>query len=114
MKIDQSLLEAALVGYMQRRDEIAAKIEEIEQQLGHASTGSTGGSGREMSAAGRARIAAAQKKRWAAVHKGQGGKPVKTPKRVLSPAARKRIAEATRKRWIAYRAQKAAAAKAGS
>ena len=114
MKIDQSLLEAALVGYMQRRQEIATKIDEIERQLGRAGKGSTGGSGREMSAAGRARIAAAQKKRWAAFHGKQGHKPVKTPKRVLSPAARKRIADATRKRWIAYRAQKAAAAKAGS
>jgi hypothetical protein len=114
MKIDQSLLEAALVGYMQRRDEITAKIDEIESQLGRAGKVSTGASAREMSAAGRARIAAAQKKRWAEFHKDKGGKPAKAPKRVLSPAARKRIADATRKRWIAYRAQKAAAAKAGA
>jgi hypothetical protein len=59
-----------------------------------------------MSAAARERIATAQRKRWAAYHKGQ-----KAPaqKRQLSPAARKRIADATRKRWAAYRAQKAAA-----
>lgn len=107
MKIDQALLEAALIGYMHRRDEVEAKIQEIQRQLGGASRPSSGG--REMSVAARARISAAQRKRWAAFHNA-GEKPA--AKRRLSPAARKRIADATRKRWIAYRAQKAAAQKA--
>ena|SRR5579872_6172801 len=118
MKIDQALLEAALVGYLHQRDEIAAKIAEIQQQLGHSPKSSAAGTAgsREMSAAARARIAAAQRKRWAEYHKSSGKKKAPSikaaPKRVLSPAARKRIADATRKRWIAYRAQKAAAQKA--
>jgi hypothetical protein len=116
MKIDQPLLEAALVGYLHQREEIAAKINEIQQQLSHApkSTAGSGSRSHEMSAAARARIAAAQRKRWAEFHKSNGKKsasPKTSAKRVLSPAARKRIADATRKRWIAYRAQKAAAAR---
>ena len=116
MKIDQALLEAALVGYLHQRDEIAGKIAEIQHQLGHSgkSVATTAGGSREMSAAARARIAAAQRKRWAEYHKGGSRKAPAAkaaPKRVLSPAARKRIADATRKRWIAYRAQKAAAQK---
>jgi len=64
-----------------------------------------------MSAAGRRRIAAAQRKRWAAVRKSQSqGKGVAAPKkRKLSAAARKRMGDATRKRWAAVR--KAAAKK---
>src|SRR5271157_436824 len=112
MKIDQALLEAALVGYLHQRDQVDAKIAEIRSQLGGAPkpTAAPGQKSREMSTAARARIAAAQRKRWAAYHQGKKQAPAK--KRQLSPAARKRIADATRKRWAAYRAQKAAAQKA--
>lgn len=116
MKIDQALLEAALVGYIHQRDQLTAKISELQQQLGHsAKAPEVGGGekGRGMSSAARERIAEAQRKRWAAYHKKTGAKAAKKtegPKRILSPAARKRIADATRKRWAAYRAQKAASA----
>jgi len=61
-----------------------------------------------MSAAGRRHIAAAQRKRWAAVKKSQAQgkgaeKPAAPKKRKMSAAARKRIGEATRKRWAAFR-----------
>jgi hypothetical protein len=58
-----------------------------------------------MSAAGRRRIAAAQKKRWAALkaHAKIAAKPAAPKKRKMSAAARKRIGEATRKRWAALR-----------
>jgi hypothetical protein len=61
-----------------------------------------------MSAAGRRHIAAAQRKRWAAVKKNQAqaksaAKPATPKKRKLSAAGRKAIIEATRKRWAAYR-----------
>ena len=61
---------------------------------------------RTMSLAARRRIAAAQRKRWAAVKKSQAqtkgaAKPAK--KRKMSAAARKRIGDATRKRWAAQR-----------
>ena len=79
--VDNSILEAALVGLEQQRSQIDAKISEIRRRL---RTG--GGKRAEGTAAAR-------------------------PRRVLSPAARKRIADATRKRWAAYRAQKAQGAK---
>src|SRR6266542_5488263 len=77
--VDNSILEAALIGLEQQRSQIDAKMAEIRRRL------RTGG--------GAATSAAA---------------PGRRAKRVLSPAARKRIADATRKRWAAYRAQKAA------
>lgn len=71
---DQTTLQMALVGYEIERERIAAKIREIQSQLG---VGKAGGGGtaskagadapkkRVLSAAARKRIAAAQKKRWA-------------------------------------------------
>src|SRR5690348_206545 len=111
MKLDQALLEAALAGFLQQRDQVDAKISEIQSQLSGSSTSSH--KSREMSAAARERIAAAQRKRWATFHKttpAAAAKKAPAKKRQLSPAARKRIADATRKRWAAYRAQKAAQA----
>jgi hypothetical protein len=120
MKIDQALLEAALVGYLHQKDQITAKIAEIQEQLGQGQApkepAGSGDRSRGMSPSARARIAAAQRKRWAEYHKNGGKKvtaskaaPKVASKRVLSPGARKRIADATRKRWAAYRAEKAAA-----
>jgi hypothetical protein len=68
-----------------------------------------GGGSRQMSAAARARIAEAQKKRWAASRKsGSNGTSVSTvakpARRQMSPAARKKIAEIARKRWAAVKA----------
>jgi hypothetical protein len=64
-----------------------------------------------MSAAGRARIAAAQRARWAKV-KAKNGKQnvIAMPKkRTLSATARKRIATAQRARWAKVKAAKKAA-----
>jgi len=61
---------------------------------------------RNISAAGRARIAEAQRLRWAKV-KGNGGqtKSVAVPKkRTMSAAARKRIGAAQRARWAKVKA----------
>ena len=67
------------------------------------------GTHRKISAAGRARIAAAQKARWARARNGRpAGKPVTVPKkRTMSAAARKKIAAAQRARWAKVRATKA-------
>jgi hypothetical protein len=64
---------------------------------------------RRFSAETRARMAAAQQKRWA-IAKGQSSAPEKAApkKRKLSAAGRKRIIEATKKRWAEYKAKKAA------
>ncbi len=66
---------------------------------------------RPFSAETRAKMAAAQKKRWADI-KRESEAPAKTAtkKRKLSAAGRKNIIEATKKRWAEYKAKKAAAA----
>jgi hypothetical protein len=68
---------------------------------------------RRMSTAGRARIAAAQRARWAKIH-GNGGQKknmvVMPKKRTMSAGARKRIAAAQRTRWAKVKAQKKATA----
>jgi hypothetical protein len=114
LKMDRSILEAALVGLGHKMGEVTSKIAEIKRMLGgSAGTGSqTQGTRRTMSAAARARIAAAQRKRWAAQKKqeGQAASPAKQSalkRRTIGPAARKRMSEATRKRWAEFRANKA-------
>jgi hypothetical protein len=61
---------------------------------------------RVLSPSARKRIAAGQRKRWAAVNAAKQSAP---KKRKMSAAGRERIAEATRKRWAEFRAKKAAA-----
>ena len=64
--------------------------------------------GNKMAAAGRARIAAAQRARWAKLKVKPGKQNVITTpkKRTLSAAARKRIAVAQRARWAKVKAAK--------
>lgn len=64
---------------------------------------------RKLSVAARARIAAAQRARWAKVRVEKSQKKVFTmpKKRVLSAAARKKIAAAQRARWAKVKADKA-------
>jgi hypothetical protein len=109
---DNDLLAMALVGYEAQIEKINAAIREIQAQLGHRGPGRPRAtadeappSKRTMSAAARSRIAAAQRKRWAALKKSQSqGKGVAAPKkRKLSAAGRRAIIEATRKRWAAVR-----------
>jgi len=74
MKVDSSLLEAALIGYQSQLAQIEQTIAELRSKIGQKPA-SNGGSPvrkrRRMSAAARKRIAAAQKKRWAEYHKNQ-------------------------------------------
>ena len=61
---------------------------------------------RKISAAGKERIAAAQRARWAKV-RGTSSNVTKMPKkRTMSAAARKRIAAAQRARWAKVKAAK--------
>jgi hypothetical protein len=69
---------------------------------------------RKISAAGRARIAEAQRQRWAKL-KGNSGQtksvaPKNPKKRTMSVAARKRIAAAQRARWAKVKAAQRKAA----
>jgi hypothetical protein len=72
------------------------------------SGGKPGRKRRKMSAKGRARIAAAQRARWAKV-KGQKVVPIQSAKRTMSASARRKIAAAQRKRWAKVKRQKKAA-----
>jgi len=71
-QIDRATLQAALVGYQQQLDEIHTKMTELRRRLGRAPASAasavaaaSGVRKHRMSAAGRARIAAAQRARWA-------------------------------------------------
>jgi hypothetical protein len=85
------------------------QIERLSAKLETLAGGSASPSGRPpkkkwtMSAAGRAKIAAAARARWAKVH--AAGKPAKK-KRTMSAAARAKIAAAARARWAKVRAAK--------
>lgn len=57
---------------------------------------------RTISAAGRKRIASAQRARWAKI-KGQKASPSVRKGRKMSPAARKRIVAAQKARWAKWR-----------
>jgi len=115
MTTNRAFLEAALFGYQHQCDEIKMKMAEIRSILGGKSPAAAAHPAeiedapvkkRTMSAAGRKRIAAAQRKRWAAQ---KTAAPAPAKKRHMSAAGRKRIAEAAKKRWAALRAEKAAA-----
>lgn len=117
-KVDSTILEMAIVGYQSEVERISAKIADIKERLGlrgpgrpnttvAAATGTdhTGPKKRRtISKAGRARIAAAQRARWAAQKKQQARPAQAKPrKRKMSVAGLKAIREATKKRWAAYR-----------
>jgi hypothetical protein len=59
---------------------------------------------RIMSAAGRARIAAAARTRWAKFRRDNPSKARKAGRRKMSPAAKARLAAIARKRWAAAKA----------
>jgi hypothetical protein len=114
----------ALVGYRSELEAVSMKIAAIKAQLGQRGPGrpktasattavATTGQMRPqkrgtMSSAGRARIAAAQRARWAAQRQ-QQAEATQPKKRKLSAAGLKAIREATQKRWAAYRKAHAAA-----
>jgi len=62
-----------------------------------------------MSAAGKARIAAAQRRRWAKIHAAKGGSKVVTPSKTrpkISPEGLARIKAAQKARWAKIKAAK--------
>ena len=89
----------------QERSRLSSQMEALNQAIsllgGVSSNGARRGKG--ISAAGRARIAAAQKARWARI-KGRKSAPAPgTNKRTMSAAARRRIAVAQKARWAKWR-----------
>jgi hypothetical protein len=108
-RLNTEIIVAAIAGFEQQKTRLDAQIAELRNMLspGVAGDSTPAPKGRRrMSTAARARIAAAQRKRWAEVKK-QGGaassdtRPRK--KRRLSAAGRKAIIEATKRRWAALR-----------
>jgi len=75
---DAGILEAALIGYQFEKEKIEGKIRELQAQLKGkkapvaARRTVKARPRRQMSDAARARIAAAQRKRWAEFHKQKG------------------------------------------
>jgi hypothetical protein len=108
LKVANDVLEAALIGYQQRANEIEAKIAELRRQIGSPTETATGRRRRRLSVEARQKIAAAQRRRWAKA-KGQAAPKSAPKKRHLSAAARKRIAAAQKKRWAELRAKRTAA-----
>ena len=103
------------------KERIASLNQELTTLLGGSATPSPAkavqpvvAKKRGMSAAGKARIAAAQKLRWAKVNaaKAKAVEKIKTapakPKRVISPAARAKMAAAAKLMWVKIKAAKAA------
>jgi hypothetical protein len=115
-KLTAEIINAAIEGFESQKRRIDSQIDELRQLLngGRPETGTTSAAParkRKMSAAGRRRIAAAQKARWAKIRweaepasSSTAPKPTKQ-KRKLSAAGRKAISEATKRRWALKRAE---------
>ena len=81
ISLDKATLEAALVGYQQQLQQIETKMAELRRELGQrpaaapaakrAAKAAPAKQKHRMSAEGRARIAAAQRARWAKTKKAQ-------------------------------------------
>jgi hypothetical protein len=87
----------------QERNHLGAQLERLNHALSVLIGTSNHRTGRRLSAAGRARIAAAQRARWAKV---RGHMVVSARARkghTMSPAARKRIVAAQKARWAKWR-----------
>lgn len=84
------------------KEQIDSLQTELDRMLG--SSGSSSSGKRMMSASARAKIAAAQKARWAKVNGKTSEKPAKTGKRKMSAAARAKIAAAAKARWAKAKA----------
>jgi hypothetical protein len=95
---------------------IKEQIEALRRQIESIAAGGSGGEipipaveeapttrRRRVSAAGRARMAAAQQARWATI-KGTGAKPAKRGKRRITAAGRAAMSAAGKARWAKFRA----------
>ena len=125
--ISREVLSAALAGLELQRTKIEEHIAQVRGMLGRRgpgrppkeATGAVAGQvttarrkgRRRFSAKARARMAEAQRKRWAASKDAERAQtaPV-AKKRHLSAEARKKMADAARKRWAAARKAKKTAA----
>jgi len=107
-KLTPEIITAAIEGFEAERRRIDEQITEMRAMLNGAQPKAAAapekGTRRTMSAAGRKRIAEAQRKRWAALKGASEPAMTQTPKRKLSPAGRAAIVAALKKRWAEKRA----------
>jgi hypothetical protein len=112
-KLTPEIITAAIEGFEAQKTRIDAQIAELRGVLtgGFAEPAATAEppkrKRRKMSAAARARIAEAQRKRWAEWKKQSAPEAAQEspkPKRKLSAAGRKAIIAALKKRWALKRA----------
>jgi hypothetical protein len=105
------------VSDLRKAANLKERIEALEKKLSHligsaskpeSAPATVGRKKRGMSAAGRARIVAAQKARWAKIKTAKGGAKVKPAKkkRGMSPEGRARIIAAQKARWAKVKAAK--------
>src|SRR5215471_16349100 len=99
-----SNLKAVLVQLKQERSRLNQAIAALES-IGNYSGRSRPASQRVLSASARARIAAAQRARWAKARRSKVV-PITKGRRTISPAGRARIVAAQRARWAAVRAKR--------
>jgi hypothetical protein len=92
------------------KDQIDALNKQLQSIFGGAIAAPTAKAPKGgMSAAGRARIAAAQRRRWAKIHATKGGAKAATPAKMrpkISPAGLTRIKTAQKARWAKIKAAK--------
>jgi hypothetical protein len=106
-ELTSRIILAAIEGLESQKAQIDAQIAELRQIVSSRPVAAAVSpkpaktKRRKMSAASRARIAEAQRKRWAASKKPEAAKP----ERKLSAAGRRAIVAAAKKRWAAKRAQ---------
>jgi uncharacterized Ntn-hydrolase superfamily protein len=99
-------LTSVLKQLEQERTRLASQLEKLTNALSALNVKGSSRRGK-MSAAGRARISAAQRARWAKV-KGKKIVSITAHKRRMSPAARRKIAAAQKARWAKWRKQRSA------
>jgi hypothetical protein len=113
-KLTAEIIVAAIEGFESQKRRIDLRIDELRQLLNADRTEAAATSGaparkRKVGAAGRRRMAAAQKARWAKIRgdaeAASSRAAAKPKKRKLSAAGRKAISEATKKRWAMKRAE---------
>ena len=109
-KLTPDIISAAILGFEEQKRQIDSRIIELKAMLSGGPVEAAARPlapkrrRRKMSAAGRARIAEAQRKRWAESRKKSEPKAPAKSKRKLSPAGRAAIVAAAKKRWALKKA----------
>jgi len=102
-------LTSVLKQLQQERTRLRSHLENLNGAISALNGIGNPRTGRTISAAGRARIAAAQRARWAKIKGRKVGPIAKGTGRTLSAAARRRIVAAQKARWVALRKKQKAA-----